>query len=95
MSAELATKFFCVVRSNPDTVARLSGCLNSEEFIERAVVLGGEMGYPLTRDDIAAALRQAQSACSANASELDDDDLDMIQAAGAWEMLIKPQMPAG
>ena len=92
MSVELASDFFSSVRSNPEAVARLSGCRNSDEFIDRAVVLGQEFGFEVERDHILEAIRGAcANQSSAPASELTDDDLDMVQA-GSWEVLIKPEI---
>lgn len=91
MSAELAVEFFSSVRSNPDAVSRLSGCRNSDEFIDRAAVLCGELGYALERDHIALALRNAEAEYASKASVLSDADLDAVQGGFSWEMMFRPE----
>lgn len=83
--AAVISDFFEKVRSNPDTVARLSGCANSDEFVDRAVNLGHELGFTVGRDDLFAALRATRP----TASDLSDDELDQVQAAGVWEALLR------
>ena len=81
----VVTDFFDKVRSCPASVSRLSGCANSDEFVDRAVLLGRELGFGVGRDDIVGALRSTRPA----ASDLSDEDLDQVQAAGAWESLLR------
>ncbi|MEM1297842.1 MAG: Nif11-like leader peptide family natural product precursor [Pseudomonadota bacterium] len=90
MAAAIITDFFDKVRANPDAVARLSGCANSDEFVDRAVTLGRELGYSVQRDDLFTALRAANP----GASDLSDDELDHVQAAGVWEALLRAPVPA-
>lgn len=97
MATVAVMDFFSDVRANPAAVAKLSGCANSDEFVDRAVRLGSELGYSMVRDDIVFALRSARPSRQENASALSDQELDSVQGGGGggsggafWEALITP-----